>query len=238
WDHKVKLQLSAIALQYQGLSNGSIDAMLMSWLPDTHADYWSRYKDQVDNLGSIYDGAKLGWVVPAFVPEDELGSITDLKNADVRAKLDSKITGIDPGAGIMQLSEQAVKDYALSNYTLQSSSGAAMTAALDKAIKNNKWIVVTGWTPHWMFGRWDLRFLEDPEGALGGPQHIDALVRKGFKTDYPEVARFLSNYHMPLDTLQHYMYIAQKADYKTAISDFMNEQKPLINEWLGQANSK
>lgn len=66
-----------------------------------------------------------------------------------------KIIGIEPGAGIMQKTEDAIKDYDL-DYTLVSSSSAGMASELTKAINNKKWIVVTGWTPHWKFARFEI----------------------------------------------------------------------------------
>ena len=92
----------------------------------------------------------------------------------------------------MRLSKKAVKDYGLTNYNLIDSSGAAMTAALKRAITRKKWIVVTGWRPHWMFGAFKLRYLKDPKKALGGAEQIHALARKGFKKDDPKVAAFMS----------------------------------------------
>lgn len=233
WDYDVKLTMSAIALQFQGVAGGSIDGMLMAWLPDTHASYWERYQDKVVDLGPLFEGAKLGWVVPAYIPKDKLNSIADLKgNSGINEKLEGIITGIDPGAGIMQLSEDTMKAYGLDEYTLQSSSGAAMTAALARAIDAKKWIVVTGWTPHWMFGRWDLRFLKDPKGTLGGPQHIDAVVRKGFKEDYPEVAQMLTNYYIPLDMLQNYLFKATQTSYEEAAAQFRKDHQDMIQKWI------
>src|SRR5699024_7136329 len=217
WDYDVELSMSAIALQFQGVASGDIDGMLMAWLPDTHADYWQRYQDNLVDLGTISEGAKLGLVVPDYVPKDKLGSIEDLSKPEIRQKLDATITGIDPGAGIMRLAKKTVQAYDL-DYEVQSSSGAATTAALGSAIAADRWLVVTGWTPHWMFGRWDLRFLDDPKGTMGGPQHVDIMVREGFKEDYPEVASFLSNMHIPLDTLQDYLYVAQQHDFDTAVN--------------------
>src|SRR5699024_2999009 len=141
--------------------------------------------------------------------------------------------GIDPGAGLMRLSKQTIEDYDL-NYNLRSASESAMTAALDRAINNEKWIVVTGWTPHWMFGSYDLRFLDDPKGSLGDEEHIEVVVRQGFKDDYPQVAEFLENYHIPLDMLQQYMSIAQDKDYDTAIAQFKEDHQDMINDWLGK----
>ncbi|EUJ21889.1 glycine betaine/L-proline ABC transporter substrate-binding protein [Listeria aquatica FSL S10-1188] len=72
------------------------------------------------------------------------------------------ITGIDAGAGIMLSTQNAIKDYKLDDYNwqLQTSSTAAMTSTLEKAIKDKRPIVVTGWTPHWMFTKFDLKFLK------------------------------------------------------------------------------
>jgi glycine betaine/proline transport system substrate-binding protein len=234
-DYNVKLTLSAIGVQYQGVANGDLDAMLMAWLPDTHADYMDRIKDDVDNLGTMYEGARLGWVVPSYVPEDQVASIEDLKKAEVQEKLDGKIQGIDPGAGLMQLSNKTIDEYGLGDYRLVSASGAAMTAALARAEKREEWIVVTGWTPHWMFGRWDLRFLDDPKGTLGEAQHVDVIARKGFKKDYPEVAAFLSNYKLNLEDLQAAMDEAQKTSYEEAIQTYIEENGEQIEGWFEQS---
>ena len=46
-----------------------------------------------------------------------------------------------------------------------------MVAFLKKSIDANEWIVVTGWTPHWMFSRYPLKFLEDPKEEFGDSEH-------------------------------------------------------------------
>ncbi|ROO29731.1 glycine/betaine ABC transporter substrate-binding protein [Salinisphaera orenii MK-B5] len=235
-DYTIELKMAAIGVQYQGVANGDLDGMLMAWLPKTHADYWERFKDDVENLGPLYEGAQLGWVVPDYVPEDKLSSIEDLKDEEVIDKLGGKIQGIDPGAGLMQASEDTMEGYGLNDdYNLVSASGAAMTAALERAVENEEWIVVTGWTPHWMFGRWDLRFLDDPEGTLGGKEHIDAIVRKGFADDYPEVASFLENMDIPLEDLQAAMYDAQETSYEEAIDKFVEDNQDMIDEWFADS---
>ena len=232
-DHSVDLQMSAIGVQYQGIANGDLDAMLMAWLPDTHKDYYAKVKDDVENLGTLYKDAQLGWVVPSYVPKTKLASISDLKKPGVADKLGGKIQGIDPGAGLMQLSNKTMKAYDLSgSYRLVSASGAAMTAALSRAYDDKAWIVVTGWTPHWMFGKWDLRFLKDPKGTLGAAQHIDALGRSGFSKDYPQLAAVLGNMHIPLNDLQAAMYDARKTSYDEAIADFRKQHADLIDSWF------
>lgn len=232
YDTPVKLTLSDIAVQYQGVASGDLDMMLMAWLPKTHADYWKKFGPKVVDMGPIYTGAKLGWVVPDYIPKDKVSSIADLKKSDVANKLGDKIQGIDPGAGLMRLSKKAMKDYSLDNYNLVSASGAAMTAALARAIKRHEWIVVTGWTPHWMFAKYNLRYLKDPKGSLGGPEHIDAVVRKGFYEAHPKVAAFLARYYIPINELNGIMNEAQNTSYKKAIDDYIQNHQARVHYWL------
>ena len=94
----------------------------------------------------------------------------------------------------MKATEQAIKDYNL-DFELQSSSSAGMAAALKKAEDNGDWIVVTGWTPHWKFAKWDLKYLEDPKGVYGAEEFIHTIVRKGLKEEKPEVYDILDRFN-------------------------------------------
>jgi len=233
--YDVELVMSDIGVQYQALKSQDIDIMLMSWLPVTHQNYWKKYAKDVVNLGPLYTRAKLGWVVPEYVPEDKINSIDDLTDKDVAEKLDSKITGIDPGAGLMQASEKAMKEYGLSDagYDLVASSGAGMTAALARAIEKDDWIVVTGWSPHWMFAKWDLRYIEDPKGTLGGRERIHALARKGFYQDVPyEVFEFFTRMYIPLSELEAVMLNASKSSYGDAVDKYIEENPQRVQYWM------
>ncbi|MBB3808604.1 glycine betaine ABC transporter substrate-binding protein [Pseudochelatococcus contaminans] len=235
YDQKVELIQVDIAPLYQGVSRGDVDAMMMAWLPQTHADYFARVKDKVDTLGTVYDGAKLGWAVPAYIPEDAISSIEDLKKDDVREKLKGRIEGIDPGAGLTRLSEAAVKDYDLNRYRLQISSEAGMLTTIDRAIRSDDWFVATLWSPHWAFGKYELRYLDDPKNALGEAEHVDILARKGFKEDNPKVAEFLSRMKLPIEDLQNGMYEAQNTSYDQAIQSYIEKHPDQIKAWLGTA---
>ena len=232
--HEVELVQTDVAPLYQGVSRGDLDAMMMAWLPQTHADYFAKVKDKVTTLGTVYDGAKLGWVVPAYVPEDAIASIEDLKKDDVKAKLNGRIEGIDPGAGLTRLSEQAVKDYGLDGYKLQISSEAGMLTTVDRAIRKEEWFVATSWSPHWMFGKYELRYIEDPKGALGKAEHVDVISRKDFDKDNPEVAAFLSRMKLPIGDLEAAMFNAQETSYDKAVDKYITDHPDQIKAWLAK----
>ncbi len=232
---RVELVQTDIAPQYQGVASGDIDVMLMAWLPRTHADYMDKVGPRVVNLGLLYDHARLGWIVPSSVPEAQLDSIGDLKKPAVRERLGGEITGIDPGAGLTRLSKKATREYGLDGYALNGSSGAAMTAALERAINNDEWIVVTGWSPHWKFGKWDLRYLDDPKGVFGSRERVHAIARRGFYQDNIEAAAMLARMYIPIDLLQQYMFEAERHEsngYAQAVTKFIDEHEDRVRYWV------
>lgn len=226
---KVKLLPVSAAAMWQAVATGDADAFTTAWLPTTHADYYRRVKNKVVNLGALLKGTQIGLVVPTYV---DLTSIGDLEKA--YKKFDGKIVGIDPGAGIMSKTELAMKKYGLKHFKLIESSGAAMTAALGDAIKHKQWVVVTGWTPHWMFGRWKLKYLKDPKGIYGGKEEIDTIVRKGLDKDMPKVFAFFKHYKLTPAELQTMMdwNTAKGADpYKSALR-WMKENPKQVAAFL------
>lgn len=221
----------AAAAMWQALGTGDVDAMVTAWLPVTHAGYYEKVKDNVEKVSVISGGAKLGWAVPAYVTIDSIEELN--ANAD---KFDGKVIGIDPGAGLMGLSEQVMEDYGLTKMELMEGSGATMTAALDNAIKNNEWVVVTAWSPHWMFGKWDLKYLKDPKGILGGEEQIEGIVRKGLDKDMPEVYAFFSNFKWDSpNQLQMVMAWNQEGGSPEENAErFLKEYTDTVKKWTGK----
>ncbi|QQP89164.1 glycine betaine ABC transporter substrate-binding protein [Skermanella sp. TT6] len=230
--YTVQLTMADIGIQYQGIASGNLDAMLMSWQPLTHKPYLDKVRQDVVDLGPMYTRAKLGWVVPAYIPESELKTIEDLKKPEVKQKLGSKIQGIDPGAGLMQASEKALKDYGLTDYQLISASDAAMLAGVERAERRKDWIVATSWSPHWMFAKHELRYLDDPKGALGGLESVNKLVRKGFYQEQPEAYEFLGRMVLPLADVEAIMFEAQGSSYEQAVDNYIQKNPERIEYWV------
>ncbi len=180
------------AAMWQAVATGEADAMVAAWLPVTHAAYLEELEDQVEVLGPNIEGARLGWAVPDYM---DISSIEDI--AADPSVVEGQVIGIDPGAGLMQASEKAIEDYSL-DVTLVDGSDATMTAALQDAISREEPIVVTAWTPHWMFSRFELKYLEDPKGSLGGEETVNNVVRTGLEEDMPDVYAIVSKFRLDL----------------------------------------
>lgn len=184
--YAVKLKAVEPAIMWQGVARGDLDATLSAWLPVTHGEYYKRFKSKVSVLGTNYQGAKIGLIVPEYF---DVKSIADLSSHS--DEINGNITGIDAGAGVMRRTEDAIKQYDL-DLNLLPSSGPGMAIALARAEKAQKPIVVTGWIPHWMFAKWKLRFLEDPKNVFGEAEHVDTVANPQLATKAPDAAALLS----------------------------------------------
>ncbi|AQP45389.1 glycine betaine ABC transporter substrate-binding protein [Tessaracoccus flavus] len=181
-------ELSEPGPLYAGLAQGDIDMYPSAWPEVTHASFMEEYSDSIEDLGSYYDNAKLTWAVPEY---SEITSIEDIP--DYADALDSRIIGIEPGAGLTKASqEQVIPQYGLDDWELVTSSTTAMLAELSKAVDNEEEIVVTLWRPFWANSEFGMRDLEDPEGALGEAEGLHFLARSGFSEDHPEAAEWIS----------------------------------------------
>jgi len=146
-------------------------------------------------------------------------------------QLDYKITGIDAGAGVVQAAEQSVEDYGL-NYTVQTSSGAAMTQALSDAIENNEPIIVTGWSPHWKFARYDLKYLDDPKGSFGGAEHINTIARLGLKEDMPNAHKILDQFYWTPEDMENVMLqVNQGENVEEVARQWISDNQDKVSEW-------
>lgn len=212
-------------IMWEALSKGEADGMVAAWLPHTHASQYEKYKDDLDELGENLSGAKVGLVVPSYM---KANSIEDLTN-----EADHTITGIEPGAGIMAATDEALMEYDnLADWNVLPSSSGAMTTALSQAIANKEEIIVTGWSPHWKFASYDLKYLEDPKGIYGGEETINTFVRKGLKEDNPDVYTVLDNFHWTSEDLEEVMLeIMDGTDPKEAAKNWIKDNEATVAEW-------
>lgn len=229
--YEVDMTSLSAAAMWQAVASGDADAIVAAWLPTTHADYIDRVGDDVEDLGVNLDGTKLGLVVPAYSDIETIGDLNDQADA-----FNGEIIGIDPGAGLMGLTEEVIDTYGL-DLRLRSGSGATMTAALASAIDNEEDIVVTGWTPHWKFARFDLKYLEDPQGVYGGAEQIHTIVRQGLADDMPEAYAILDAFEWTPEQMGEVMLMNQEEDsdpYENA-KQWVEENQDLVASWLGES---
>ncbi|WP_291380131.1 glycine betaine ABC transporter substrate-binding protein [Demequina sp.] len=226
--YNVTLEYADPAPVFQAVADGDYDLVTDVWLPATHASYLEEFGDDIEEVGPWFDKAALTVAVNADAPIDSLADLAD--NADA---FGNRIVGIEPGAGLTAaVQDGVIPTYGLEGMDFLTSSTPAMLAELDTATSNGENIIVTLWEPHWAYGAYDLKNLEDPEGTLGDAESIYTYSRTGFATDFPEVAEWMGNFTMSSDLLydlENQLQAAEGDDeYDTIVSDWVAANQ----EWV------
>jgi glycine betaine/proline transport system substrate-binding protein len=217
---------------YAQLADGDIDVWTGAGLPQTHAPQLEEHGGDIEVVGTWYEGARRTWAVPAG---SDLTSIADLAGQGVA--FGGEIVGIEPGSGHVRVSrDDVLPAYGLAGeYALATGSTSGMLAALDRAVALDRPIVVTLWEPHPAYGRYHLRNLDDPLGALGAQEHIDVLVRDGFVADHPEIGAWLAAFSLEeqgLESLQVALQDAGSGEERRAVAAWVAEHQNLVDGWL------
>jgi len=205
--------------------NSKGDVFLDAWLPHTHAPYWEDYGERLVKLGESFSGGTTGLVVPSYVDINSIGELNDYVG-----KFDGEIIGIGSGAGIHANTLKAIEEYEL-DFEQITSSGPAMVASLEKAMKNNEWIVITGWKPHFKWSNFDIKYLNDPKGVY--PTDVCAIVsRRGFEEDMPEVAAFFKKFNLSEEQLYSLMGAIDAEGEEPGAQKWYEANKTTIDGWF------
>ncbi|MBG9782678.1 glycine betaine ABC transporter substrate-binding protein [Shouchella lehensis] len=162
------------------------------------------------------------------------GSVEDeadmLSQEEIAENL-TAITGIEPGAGIMTATDDAIEHYNL-DLELDVSSSAVMTQQLANHIENHDPIVVTGWSPHWKFESFDLKYLDDPDNIYGDAENIHTIARLGLEEDMPEAHQILTNFFWTPEDMEAVMLeIEEGASPEEAARNWVDENQETVSEW-------
>lgn len=222
------LSVSAVAM-WEAVAAGDQDAMVAAWLPSLHQHYLKEHLNQVEDLGPNLENAIMGIAVPEYVPVDSLDELKE--HGD---EFRHRVIGIDPGAGLMASTETMMEEYDLNEYQLIAGSDGTMTEALGNAIDDEEWILVTGWTPHWKFAQWNLKYLEDPLNTYGTGERIHTIVRNGLSKDMPEVYAFLDRFYWEPEHMEQVMLWIHVDGLlpEEAADKWINENRQIVDSWL------
>ncbi|MFI2616518.1 ABC transporter permease/substrate binding protein [Streptomyces sp. NPDC018584] len=216
---------------YTSLAQGSVDFQTDSWLPTTHAAYWKKYGDKLEDMGAWFGPTSLELSVPSYVKG--VDSLEDLKGKSGTFK--GKIVGIESSAGMMGLlKDKVLKEYGLDKeYKVVDGSTPAMLAELKRAYAKKEPIVTTLWSPHWAYSDFDLKKLKDPKGAWGKGDGVHTLARKGFSDENPQVAKWLKDFKMSekqLTGLEAEINKAGKGKQQEAVRAWLKKNPGVVDE--------
>jgi len=226
--YEIELVSIEKAALYEGMASGDLDIGMEIWLPETDKSYYEQYEDEIELQDNWYEGTELALTVPAYM--DDINSMEDLN--EYKDEFDSTITGIEPGASIIMLTEDAIEEYDL-DYELQTSSEPAMLTELKTKMENEEPLVVTLWKPHSAYAELDLKNLEDPMNVYGDSENIYYATRMDFEDDHPEIVEWFNNFILDDDQLGTLMAEVESADSEEeGAKNWIEDNQDLIDEWI------
>lgn len=222
-NYEVVMKLTDVQTAYEDIADNKADVFTDAWLPETQKRYYNEHAEKIEKLGIIYPEARTGFVVPQY---SQLQTIRDL------SKYNYAIIGIDSGAGVMHKAAQALQKYKLDN-ELRDLSEEIMVKQLKDSVERRKEIVVTGWEPHWIFARYDVRFLDDPDNIFGESERIYALCRKDLNEVHPNAVRFFERMQLSEKQLNSLVYeVKMSEDPIQGVKKWIKHNETITNQWV------
>jgi glycine betaine/proline transport system substrate-binding protein len=187
----------------------------------------------VESIGQNLEGAGYGLVVPTYVADEGVKSLSDIgAHGD---EFDHKIYGIEPGNDGNRIVLGMIEDPAnnLQGFELVESSEAGMLSQAEKAMKDKDWIVFLGWTPHPVMGEMAITYLDGMGDSGFGAATVHTNVRAGYVQECPNVGKFLTNLKFSLSMENQIMdAILKGTDADQAATDWLKANPDAETPWL------
>jgi glycine betaine/proline transport system substrate-binding protein len=216
---EVRLTELELGPVFQGVGSGDLDAFQDMWLPN-HDTQLSEVENDVVQLSPWYQGVtEFGIGVPTYMTN--VNTIPDLNNTDL-----TQILGIEPGAVISErIPDSVIPTYDLNQEYVESST-AGMLSEVERLSGDREEFAFVPWRPHWMNQKYDFKFLEDPEDALGKLNDgatISSIVNEDLPDEDPVAYAFMENLRLTEDQVNEIENI-NPADYGEATRTWLEDE--------------
>jgi len=226
----VQLQETDAKSAFTAVARGNADAFIEAHLPMEHKKYFEKHYRDLTDCGCLFKGAQTGLVVPAYV---DISRISELNTRSENFK--KLIFGTNPEAPLFQTTEQTVIPRYGLDFAVEPLTERKMLIELQTCINIGEWVVITGWSPHWMFARWDLKFLkQDLDKLVWQSDNIHIVSRKSLALENPEVNRFLCNISFTDEELNGLLYELWESigAVNLAVERWSGNHEELIQSWM------
>ena len=227
---RVELQETDAKAAFTAVAGGKADCFLEAHLPAMHKEYFYKNRTKISDYGCIYRGVKSGLIVPSYV---DINKISELKNS--AGRFNKAIFGLESDTVNTGLVEQTVIPRYHLDFELDVSSELNMQAAVRMAIDAGDWVVFIGTSPHWMFAKWNLKFLrQDLDKLVWQQDDIRIIGGKDLASDNPDLARFLGNFSFTEEEMSDLLLKVWESTVTVdmAVQQWLGFHEELAQGWL------
>jgi len=232
-----QIEILSVPVTYASLKNQDIDVFLGNWMPTMEGDVRPYLDDgSVESIGVNLEGAKYTLAVPSYVADGGVKDFADI--AKFATELDGKMYGIEPGNDGNRLLLQMIDENAfeLGDFELVESSEQGMLSQVERATRDEEWIVFLGWEPHPMNRRFEMAYLGGGDDFFGpnfGGATVYTLAPTGYTKKCPNVGKLLENLTFTLDMENEIMgyMLGEGLDPQAAAIKLVKSHPELVDRW-------
>ena len=225
----------SVPVTYASMKNKDIDAFLGNWMPSMTADVKAYFDEKsVEQIGVNLEGAGYGLVVPQYAADAGVKSLTDL--GAHKDEFNGKIYGIEAGNDGNRIIQSMIDDAKnnLAGFEMVESSEAGMLTEAEQAMKDNKWIIFLGWTPHPVMGEMKIHYLDGMGDSGFGSATVYTNARAGYTTECPNAGKLLTNlkFTLAMEGAMMDPVLKNGADPKAVAKDWLKAHPDAVKPWL------
>ncbi|WP_170311653.1 glycine betaine ABC transporter substrate-binding protein [Vallitalea okinawensis] len=175
---------------FESLGTNSVNVSNSLWLYITDYNAFKSLGDKVIDLGPNSEHYSKGLLVPGYTTIGDIGELDFYQH-----KTNGVIYCVIGFDYLYELTLKTLKKYEL-DYTIQMVTEVQLENILSTSYEDEEWLVIAGYSPHYMLDEYDMRFLEDYKRSYGKPEEIHTVVNTTFHQSNPEVASIIDAFYL------------------------------------------
>ncbi len=218
---------------YRDVASGELDAFQDVWLPNQDA-LLDRAAEDVEHLDPWFLGeTKQGMAVPAYM---DVRSIDQLDGTEARF-----ILGIEGSSVMMrEVGGEVIAAYGLEQRLVEGPT-AGMLAEVERLYTFREDFVFLAWSPHWMNLRYEIRYLEDPKGAMdktNNPAECSTIVSEDLREEDPVAYALMDAVALTEDQINGLeQAINEDGDPLAGARRWASKNRKVVRPWIEAARN-
>jgi glycine betaine/proline transport system substrate-binding protein len=229
----VQIHRAGLDSTYRDVASGELDAFQDVWLPNQE-DLLDRVAEDVEHLDPWFLGeTKQGMAVPAYM---DVRSIDQLNGTDAEL-----IFGIEASSVMTkEVGGEVIPAYGLEQ-TLVEGPTAGMLDEIEHLYAYREPFVFLAWSPHWMNQRYDIRYLEDPKGAMdktNEPAECSTILSEGLREEDPVAYAFMDALALTEEQINALeSAINEEGEPLAGARRWASENREVVRPWIDAAKN-
>lgn len=236
--YKPATTIASIPITFAGLKSKQLDVFLGYWNPSMTPviEPFEKKGDVTVLKAPNLTGAKYTLAVPDYVAAGGLKSFADI--ARYREKLNFVLYGLEPGNDGNALLHEMIKknQFNLGDFIVNEWGEKGMLMAVNKAVKEKRWIVFLAWEPHPMNVDLKLTYLSGGDKVFGpnfGEAKVYTVLSPTYADRCPNAARLFSNLRFTTMMENQVMKsIVDKQKPEAAATAWLKANPAVLTGWL------